>query len=301
MKAKASIIITTYSRSESLIKSIESCLSQDIDGVEIVVVDDNGLGSDQQKNNRELLARYTGNGQFVYLPLEVNSGACIARNKGAMASSGEYLFFLDDDDEFLSSKVRIQSGFLDQHQDVHAQICSMIRMEDGKEIQSKSNFASGGDFRDFVLDGNFFTPMLAIRRQAFLESGGFRNIPRFQDQFFMMHFLSQGYVLAASDEPLYVMNEHRGLRITGTSVRKTSESIAAIKAFLSGFNERFSASEQKSIGLKYDKIMAATLYNSAGRQNILSSVPHWWRAFLKSGKPTFALMMAKAAIRAIRG
>ena len=44
------------------------------------------------------------------MPLEHNSGACVARNKGLELAKGEFISFLDDDDTWEPEKISEQIG-----------------------------------------------------------------------------------------------------------------------------------------------------------------------------------------------
>ncbi|WP_409456512.1 glycosyltransferase family 2 protein, partial [Soonwooa sp.] len=84
----ASIIITTFKRPVFLERAILSCINQNLaEDYEIIVVDDNGIGSKSQLETQQLVSLFS---QVVYYPLEKNSGACIARNKGVEKSKGKF-------------------------------------------------------------------------------------------------------------------------------------------------------------------------------------------------------------------
>ena len=53
-----SIIIPTYSRSKNLSRAIESALNQDYENIEIIVVDDNGLGKKDQLKTQDNMRKY---------------------------------------------------------------------------------------------------------------------------------------------------------------------------------------------------------------------------------------------------
>jgi glycosyltransferase involved in cell wall biosynthesis len=86
---KASIIITTHNRPHLLPRAIDSARASGSD-VEVVVVDD--ASSDE---TAELCQSVSG---ISYVRLERNQGVAGARNVGLVASRGDYLSFLDDDD-----------------------------------------------------------------------------------------------------------------------------------------------------------------------------------------------------------
>ena len=92
MSELVSIIIPTYNRSETLCRAISSAVNQEYTDVEVVVVNDGG----DEKTTQNVV------GDFVNVKLihqSVNKGVSAARNAGIRAATGDYLLFLDDDDE----------------------------------------------------------------------------------------------------------------------------------------------------------------------------------------------------------
>ena len=87
--ATASIIITTHNRPHVLPRAVESA-RQSARDVEIVVVDD--ASSDETAEICQKLSNIN------YVRMERNQGVAGARNIGLVASCGEYVSFLDDDD-----------------------------------------------------------------------------------------------------------------------------------------------------------------------------------------------------------
>ena len=94
-----SIIIPTYGRVSKIKNAIESALVND--AFEVIIIDDNGKGSEHQLSTERILNDYISSGKIRYYPLEKNSGAGIARNYGVDKANGKYITFLDDDDYFL--------------------------------------------------------------------------------------------------------------------------------------------------------------------------------------------------------
>ncbi len=91
---KVSVIIPTYNRSTLVRRAIDSVLAQTMQDLEIIVVDDastDGTGAMIQKVYRDPRVRYE------HLP--TNQGVHAARNRGLDLSCGEYIVFLDSDDE----------------------------------------------------------------------------------------------------------------------------------------------------------------------------------------------------------
>lgn len=123
---KVSVIIPTFNRASSVGESIESVLSQEVDGgFELVVVDDGSTDS-----TAEVLAGYTG---IVVLHQE-NAGPSAARNHGIGAARGEYIAFLDSDDIMAPGRLQAQLDFLEAHEDVDGVLGrQLIESIDGTE------------------------------------------------------------------------------------------------------------------------------------------------------------------------
>ena len=90
LELKFSVIIPTYNRSATLGRAIQSVISQTLPAWEIIVVDD-GSSDD----TRKLVEKFS----HVRYHYQANAGVCAARNKGAEIATGDWLIFLDSDDE----------------------------------------------------------------------------------------------------------------------------------------------------------------------------------------------------------
>jgi len=113
MGTKVSVIIPTYRRSEFLTRAINSVLQQTYKNVEIIIVDDNGVGTADQIETEESLKNVFGGEEHIkYIKNEKNVGASQSRNNGVANSCGEYICFLDDDDVYLPDKIEGQLKFM---------------------------------------------------------------------------------------------------------------------------------------------------------------------------------------------
>ncbi len=84
---KLSIIIPIYNRKKYIDDTIQSCLDQGYEDMEVIIVDDgstDGLG--------EYLKKYNDRIRYYF---QKNQGAPAARNQGLSLSCGEYILFLD--------------------------------------------------------------------------------------------------------------------------------------------------------------------------------------------------------------
>lgn len=88
-----SAVIPLYNKEKYIARAIESILNQEIKVDEIIVVDDGSIdGSDLE------VEKYLG--ENIILIKQKNMGSAVARNRGVDEARGEYIAFLDADDEW---------------------------------------------------------------------------------------------------------------------------------------------------------------------------------------------------------
>ena len=95
---KFSIIIPTFNRVESTIRAVESVLKQTYQNFEVIVVDDCSPAYFD-------FSEHFNHEKVFYYRLDENRGAAAARNLGVSVSTGDYIAYLDSDDEFLDTKL----------------------------------------------------------------------------------------------------------------------------------------------------------------------------------------------------
>lgn len=90
-----SIVIPMYNREKFIARAIDSCLKQDFDDFEVVVIDD---GSTDESVNT--VKRYA-DPRIKLVCHNINRGVGPARNSGVDIATGEWVVYLDSDDELL--------------------------------------------------------------------------------------------------------------------------------------------------------------------------------------------------------
>lgn len=106
---KVSIIIPLYNLAEYVGDAIQSCLNQTYGHIEVIVVDD---GSTDQ--SADVVGRYLTDKRVRYVR-QANAGVSAARNNGVALATGEYLTFLDADDELAVDTIGRNVGLLAGH------------------------------------------------------------------------------------------------------------------------------------------------------------------------------------------
>jgi len=121
-----SVVIPTYNRASRLAASVNSCLEQTHDQVEVIVVDD-GSTDETPELLAELQARW-GSERFQSVR-QANQGAPVARNAGMGLARGEYLQLLDSDDLLTPGKFALQIAALERT-GADCAVCDVLMVQD---------------------------------------------------------------------------------------------------------------------------------------------------------------------------
>lgn len=205
-----SVIIPTYSRPTNLCRAIESVLYQTYSNIEIIVVDDNGKGTEFQKRTEELLANYVNNNQIIYVIHETNKNGSSARNTGFRLSHGEYIAFLDDDDQYMVDKISKQVAYLEgKDSKVGACFCN---------TRCLTQIYPNGFDTQYTLEGNLIkelllskiicnTSAILFRRCVIEELDGFNeSYARHQDFELLVRFFRKYIISCVPCKPLLILD-----------------------------------------------------------------------------------------------
>lgn len=177
-----SVIVTTYKRPFSVVsRAIDSALSQTHTNFEIIVIDDSPQSEDRDRLKVELEGRYGDS--ITYLQNEVNMGACASRNRGFALSKGQYVAFLDDDDEWLPQKNELMLQCFDSD-NVGLVYCRLLPLKNGKPIKRTRQKKLEGSVLPHLLVSNFIggCSVPLFRRDVVEQAGLFDvSFPASQD------------------------------------------------------------------------------------------------------------------------
>lgn len=187
-----SVVVATYHREKDLGRALESLIAQDYPALEIVLVDDNG---DPGWNEtvagiaEEVLSR-TDRVLFQRLVNCPNQGSAETRNIGIRAARGEYVTFLDDDDEYLPQKVSRQLRAMVDAEADYSLTDLLLYLEDGKltdrRIRTYLQNAAQKDLLTYHLMYHLTgTDTMMFRTDYLLRIGGFPPID-VGDEFYLM-------------------------------------------------------------------------------------------------------------------
>ncbi|ATD54285.1 glycosyltransferase family 2 protein [Clostridium chauvoei] len=222
MEDLVSIIISTYKRDFELERAIESIIRQTYRNIEIIIVDDNGIKSEYHTRVKEIIKKYTKYNNIKYIVNEENIGGALTRNRGIDNAEGEYIAFLDDDDEYYPEKIEKQIELFKNNKSKKLALIYCYT-DSYDEYDKKLN-----EYRyDYVGNCLFDSMCLCIaatsqwlcKRKALINIGGFNNVPSKQDSTVIIKLLNRGYEVDRVPEILVRYNEHSKERISQGSIK----------------------------------------------------------------------------------
>jgi len=193
-----SVIITTHERPRMLRRAVESARAAGED-VEVVVVDD--ASTDETAS---VCASISG---IRYVRVGSNRRVAGARNVGLLASVGEYVAFLDDDDLRLPGSLDRQAALLDARADV-GMVYGQALVADQTGARACDPYPSPcpqGDIFWQLLRRNFVPSGGALfRRSCLLRVGMLDETAPGLDDWDLWIRIAELYAVAASEEPVSV-------------------------------------------------------------------------------------------------
>ncbi len=179
--ASISVVIPCFNASRFIAATIESVLSQEEDGLEIIVVDDGSSDG----SARVVRAAYPS----VRVIEQSNQGVAAARNRGIAEASNEWIAFVDADDVWLPGKLHAQRALLSAEPNTRmsytawhvwnsADVLPSVQLT--KELErTKSDIqrwsgASGWIYPELLIDCVVWTSTVLIHRSVLDEVGLFQ-------------------------------------------------------------------------------------------------------------------------------
>jgi glycosyltransferase involved in cell wall biosynthesis len=209
---KVSTIVAVYNGAATVDRALRSIFAQTFTDNEVVVVNDGSTD-----DTASVLARY---GDRVRVITQPNRGLSAARNAGVRASSGEYVAFLDDDDEWMPEKLARCVPLLDADPACALVYTFALKIDPQGELIGSQSLTDG---RPDGIESPTMEEMLkrpwnvvpsqfVVRRDIFERCGGFheRFITSCEDLYFLLNAREHGHfrcvpeqLLRKETRPLY--------------------------------------------------------------------------------------------------
>lgn len=204
IEGMVSCIIPTYKRSDTLIRAIESVLKQTYTNIEVIVVDDNEPNDSFSIESKNKVKAIKDN-RIRFIQQDQHINGAVARNVGIKNAKGEYIAFLDDDDEWIDDKLEKQIDYLKNSENYDGVSCLYV-VKANNEIVRRCVPYTGENLHWNVLSRSIsvFTTTIVLKKKALDEAGYFdEELLRHQDLQLLLDFLY--------DHNMGVLNEYKAV------------------------------------------------------------------------------------------
>ena len=159
---KISVIIPIYNDALYIQEAIKSVLSQTIEELEIIIINDGSTDNFEEKIE-------FFNDPRIRIIEQINSGAAAARNNGIKNAKGKFLAFLDADDIWAPNKLKLQLEVLINREDINMVYGQVNEFYD-------SSILGYDDLQKNVKTFVGYSPIaLLISKKDFLSVGDFQS------------------------------------------------------------------------------------------------------------------------------
>jgi glycosyltransferase involved in cell wall biosynthesis/predicted SAM-dependent methyltransferase len=174
-RPRVSVILPTYNRASLLKYALDSVMSQTYRDLEVIVVDD---GSTDK--TAEIAESYSRGVRYFYI--EHSGLPSVPRNAGLRLAQGDYVAFLDSDDEWLPVKLERQVEVLETHPAVGLVCSNALALEHGQSAPGRvylrdDQGASGWVLAKLLADNFVITSTAVMRRSLLSRTGLFSQDP----------------------------------------------------------------------------------------------------------------------------
>ena len=193
---KISVIIPTYNRKKTLARAIHSVINQSLSPFEILIIDD---GSND--GTEEWVKENFQNIKYIY---QNNRGVSSARNIGIENANGDWVAFLDSDDEWLSNKLHEQVIAIESNPKIKFFHTNEIWIRNGVRVnQMKKHKKYGGYIFEKCLDICRVSPSsVLIQKEVFDNIGVFDESLRVCEDYDLWLRITSKYPVLFLDVPL---------------------------------------------------------------------------------------------------
>ena len=183
-RVAVSVIIPFFNRSSTVKRALESVIAQSHTDWECLVIDDGS--SEAERNNLIRIVEDFGDSRICLEHLKENTGGGAARNRGIELASGEFIAFLDSDDEWMKDKLLIQVREANANPGYLLSCQSLVFYGSGQGVlpQNLSVPTSISEYL-FVDNGWLPTPSFFISTKDLGDIRFDESLPRHQDYDFL--------------------------------------------------------------------------------------------------------------------
>lgn len=204
MNKSISVILPFYNNSKTIERCLKSIDSQSIKPLEVIIIDD---GSKDWLSANQIIKKFSSL-PLLLLKHKVNRNGAAARNTGIKAATGEYIAFLDADDEWLPYHLEYSVDKIEFEESDISYSQAQVFSRNGLSVMPKNGLISSQTISDylFVQGAVMFTPSLLVRTKLAKTVLFNEKLIRHQDYDFLLRFEALGTKITFIDRPTVIVH-----------------------------------------------------------------------------------------------
>lgn len=189
-------------RPEYLRQSLDSVFNQTVKADEVVLVEDGPITEELDSVVREFQAMHL---ELKVVPLPTNGGLGNALNEGLKHCTNELIARMDTDDIASPDRFQRQVSFMESHPEID--ICGSWLQEFEDNVSNilsvKKVPETHEEISEYIKSRNPLNhPSVIFKKQAVIDSGGYKPFPLFEDYFLWARMMVNGCKFANIPECL---------------------------------------------------------------------------------------------------
>ncbi|MDD5091454.1 MAG: glycosyltransferase family A protein [Candidatus Wallbacteria bacterium] len=237
IKGLVSVIVPTYNRPDLLPRAVLSVIKQTYRNLEVIIVADQCL----EATGMVIEGLLRTDSRISALKLAENVGGAEARNIGIGKVRGEFIAFLDDDDEWLPEKLDRQIAVISSDQGLAIVSCNHYLINRGRKVEVK--IKPDITLKDMLYRNFLGSFSFCVTRKSLLADVRInRDLKAFQDQELWLKILSgSGGCAFVVQEPLVnYFQSHGYQRLT----QQHENTLASLKLLFCEFGHLMNHSQK---------------------------------------------------------
>lgn len=206
---KVSIVIPTYKRADYLDRLLKSIEVQTYKDFEVIVVDDNSPNIIEYE---PVIEKYKNNfSEFKFITKKENRGAPHSRNLGIKEAKYDLIALVDDDDEWLPTKLEKQVEIFENSDDKVGLVYTWTDVMDENEtiIHNYRSQIEGNAKKEILKECFIPSPSVMVRKKAIVEAGLFdESFPSCQDWDMWTRIIIKGYEIKVLKDVVTIYHKH---------------------------------------------------------------------------------------------
>lgn len=259
---KISAVIPAYNSAKFVNAAVASIHAQTAPVAEIIIVDDGST------DETEAVVRALP-GNIVYYK-QTNQGPSAARNKGIELATGDWIAFLDADDQWTADKIALQKAILEKYPELVLVAGDMAEIDNNDHIITESVLAKHGMLEGFqdlagqaipnalarLVTKNFIpTGTVLAKRDILIAAGGFNADIRFGEDLELWAKIATYHPIGCLPQRLMLRRQH------GKNATSANESMLLDLTKVMDSIRTFSEQQLKHQGLDPNQLVADAFWN----------------------------------------